>query len=43
MNQINSGDTAWVLASTALVMLMTAPGLALFYGGLVGAKMCCRP
>lgn len=32
---IDSGDTAWVLISTALVMMMTAPGLALFYGGLV--------
>ena len=35
---INSGDTAWVLASTALVLLMTAPGLAMFYGGLVRRK-----
>ncbi len=34
MNGISAGDTAWVLASTALVMLMT-PGLSLFYGGLV--------
>jgi Amt family ammonium transporter len=34
---INTGDTAWVLISTALVMLMT-PGLALFYGGLVRRK-----
>ena len=34
---LNSGDTAWVLASTALVLLMT-PGLALFYGGMVRAK-----
>ncbi len=34
---INSGDTAWILASTALVLLMT-PGLALFYGGMVRAK-----
>src|SRR5659263_462595 len=32
---LNSGDTAWMLVSTALVMLMTIPGLALFYGGLV--------
>ena len=31
---VNSGDTAWVLISTALVMLMTIPGLALFYGGM---------
>ncbi|MEI6564392.1 MAG: ammonium transporter [bacterium] len=35
---VNSGDTAWVLVSTALVMLMTIPGLALFYGGLVRKK-----
>ena len=35
---INSGDTAWVLTSTALVMLMTIPGLAFFYGGLVRRK-----
>ncbi len=34
---INSGDTAWVLASTALVLLMT-PGVGLFYGGLVRSK-----
>ena len=32
---INSGDTAWMLTSTALVLMMTIPGLALFYGGLV--------
>lgn len=35
---INSGDTAWVLVSTALVMFMTIPGLAFFYGGLVRRK-----
>jgi ammonium transporter, Amt family len=35
--RINAGDTAWVLASAALVMFMT-PGLALFYGGMVRAK-----
>jgi len=34
---LNTGDTAWVLASTALVLLMT-PGLSLFYGGMVRAK-----
>jgi Amt family ammonium transporter len=33
--QINSGDTAWMLASVALVLMMTIPGLALFYGGMV--------
>ena len=37
MGAVNTGDTAWVLISTALVMLMT-PGLALFYGGLVRRK-----
>jgi Amt family ammonium transporter len=35
---LNTGDTAWVLAATALVLLMTVPGLALFYGGLVGQR-----
>ena len=34
---ISAGDTAWVLASSALVLLMT-PGLALFYGGMVRSK-----
>ena len=37
MDAINTGDTAWVLASTALVLLMT-PGLAFFYGGMVRRK-----
>jgi len=36
--KIDTGDTAWVLTSTALVLLMTAPGLALFYGGMVRQK-----
>lgn len=35
---LNSGDASWMLTSTALVLLMTIPGLALFYGGLVGKK-----
>jgi ammonium transporter, Amt family len=35
---INKGDTTWMLISTILVLLMTIPGLALFYGGLVRAK-----
>ena len=35
---MNSGDTAWVLASSALVLLMTVPALAFFYGGLVRRK-----
>ena len=34
----SSGDNAWMLASAALVLLMTGPGLALFYGGLVRKK-----
>jgi Amt family ammonium transporter len=36
--QMSSGDTAWILAATALVLFMTLPGLALFYAGLVRAK-----
>ena len=35
---VNSGDTAWMLTSTALVLFMTIPGLALFYAGMVRAK-----
>ncbi len=35
---LDSGDTAWVLTSTALVLLMTIPGVALFYGGMVRKK-----
>ncbi len=35
---LSAGDTAWVMTSTALVLLMTLPGLALFYGGLVRTK-----
>ena len=35
---LNSGDTAWIITATALVLFMTLPGLALFYGGLVRAK-----
>jgi len=37
-DKISSGDTAWMLTSTALVLLMTLPGLALFYGGMVRKK-----
>jgi len=36
--ELNSGDTAWMLTSTALVLFMTIPGLALFYAGMVRAK-----
>jgi Amt family ammonium transporter len=35
---MNTGDTAWLLTATALVLFMTLPGLALFYGGLVRGK-----
>ena len=35
---LNTGDTAWILTATALVLFMSLPGLALFYGGLVRAK-----
>ena len=35
---IDTGDTAWMLTSTALVLMMTIPGLALFYGGMVRKK-----
>nr|WP_275656202.1 ammonium transporter [Agitococcus lubricus] len=38
MDKISAGDTAWMLASTALVLLMTIPGLALFYSGMVRKK-----
>ena len=37
-NEVSSADTAWILTSTALVLFMTIPGLALFYGGLVYKK-----
>ena len=37
-SELNSGDTSWILTSTALVLFMTLPGLALFYGGLVRSK-----
>ena len=36
--EVNSGDTAWIMTSTALVLFMTLPGLALFYTGLVQSK-----
>ena len=37
-DKLSSGDTAWIMTSTALVLFMTLPGLALFYGGLVTSK-----
>jgi len=37
-DKLNTGDTAWIITATALVLFMTLPGLALFYGGLVRAK-----
>ena len=36
--KIDSGDTAWMITSSALVLMMTIPGLALFYGGMVRRK-----
>ena len=36
--EVSGGDTAWIMTSTALVLFMSLPGLALFYGGLVRAK-----
>ena len=38
VDKISAGDTAWMLASTALVLMMTIPGLALFYAGMVRKK-----
>ncbi|MCG8563316.1 MAG: ammonium transporter [Hyphomicrobiales bacterium] len=37
-DKLSAGDTAWMLTSTALVLMMTIPGLALFYGGMVRKK-----
>ena len=37
-DEISNANTAWILTSTALVLLMTLPGLAFFYGGLVRSK-----
>ena len=37
-DELSAGDTSWILTSTALVLFMTLPGLALFYGGLVRSK-----
>ncbi len=37
-SELDTGDTAWILISTGLVLFMMIPGLALFYGGLVGKK-----
>jgi Amt family ammonium transporter len=36
--ELNGADTAWIMTSTALVLFMTLPGLAMFYGGLVRTK-----
>ena len=38
MTSLNAGDTSWVLTSSALVLAMIVPGLALFYGGMVRSK-----
>ena len=37
--KFDSGDTAWMIVATALVLIMT-PGLGFFYGGMVGKKKC---
>jgi ammonium transporter, Amt family len=37
-NKVDTGDTAWMIVATALVMIMTLPGLALFYGGMAKSK-----
>ena len=37
-DEVNAGDTAWMLTATALVLFMTIPGLALFYAGMVRSK-----
>ncbi|MDE0944766.1 MAG: ammonia channel protein, partial [Alphaproteobacteria bacterium] len=37
-DELNSGDTAWMLTSSLLVLMMTIPGVALFYGGMVRKK-----
>ncbi|GAE85959.1 ammonium transporter [Bacteroides reticulotermitis JCM 10512] len=39
---LDSGNTAWIIVATILVLLMTIPGLALFYGGLVRQKKCIK-
>ena len=41
--KLDSGDTAWMLTSTALVLMMTIPGVALFYGGMVRKKNVLAP
>ena len=38
MESLNAADTAWMMTSTALVLLMTLPGIALFYAGMVRKK-----
>ena len=38
---MDSGNNAWILTSTALVLFMTLPGLALFYAGMVRRKTSC--
>ena len=40
--KLDTGDTAWLLTSTAIVLLMTIPGVALFYAGMARKKMFCQ-
>ena len=37
--KLDTGDTAWMIVATALVMLMTLPGLAMFYGGMAKGRI----
>ena len=41
--KVDTGDAAWMLVSTALVLMMTVPGVALFYAGMVRRRMCLPP
>jgi len=40
--EIDSGDTAWMITATVLVLFMTIPGLSLFYAGMVRSKKHCQ-
>lgn len=39
---VDKGDTTWMLISSVLVLMMSIPGLALFYGGWFAPRTCCR-
>lgn len=40
--KLDSGDTAWMIVATVLVLFMTIPGLSLFYAGMVRSRMFCQ-